>query len=190
MQVEKGIITGHFMSHWGIPKEIRTRNLRGIGEFAILEFAPKGERTTWRYATNGMSSYTQYHPDELVNVRSEIYGCTRSQSLWIDDLLAAIAAYPYDYNTYLSEGDTINVGQPIDREGSCFTAILLARPGLCDSETLGLVKARLDNVLIQQVIGILPAEAEFAERHGGKTLWEKLAKEGDLTLDRNRPPVV
>lgn len=190
MQNEKGIITGHFMSHWGIPKEIRTRKLGGIGEFAILEFAPKGERTTWRYATNGMSSYTQHHPDGLVNVRCEVYGCTMEKMAWIDDLLVAIATYPLDYNTYLAEGDTIGAGQPIDRDRSCFTAILLARPGLCDPETVGLVNGISDNVLVHQIIGILPTEAEFAEQCGGNSLWEKLAKEGDPMLDRNRLPVV
>ena len=58
---EKGVITAHFIFHWGVPKEIRPRKLPGIGELAILEFAPKGVRLTWRYATNGMSSYIQHH---------------------------------------------------------------------------------------------------------------------------------
>jgi hypothetical protein len=189
MQDEKGIITGHFMSHWGVPKEIRPRKLPGIGKFAILEFTPMGQRATWRYATNGMSSYTQ-HPDGFVKVRTEVYGCTKEKATWVDDLLAAIATYPLDFTTYFAEGDTINVGKPIDRDGSCFTAILLARPGLFDPATLGLVAGISDNVLVHQVIGILPTEVEFAEQHGGKSLWEKLAKNGDLVLDESRLPVV
>jgi len=191
MQNEKGIITGHFMSHWGVPKEIRPRKLPGVGDFAILEFAPRGTRTTWRYATNGMSGYAQNYPDGLVKVRTELYGSTKEKAAWVDDLLAAIATYPLDFTTYLTEGDTINVGQPIDRRGSRFTGILLARPGLSDPETVGLVAGIPENVLVHQVVGILPSEAEFAEQLGGKALWERLAKNGDLLLDDDsRLPVV
>src|SRR5580704_9632420 len=172
MQHDKGIVTGHFISHWGVPTEIRPRKLPGIGECAILEFAPRGTRATWRYATNGMSSYAHNHPDGIVMVRTELYGSTKEKAAWVDDLLAAIATYPLDFKTYLAEGDTINVRQPIDRHSSRFTAILLAAPGRSDPETVGLVDRMPEKVLVHQVVGILPSEADFAEQHGGKPLWE------------------
>jgi hypothetical protein len=191
MQNDNGIITGHFISHWGVPKAIRPRALQGISEFAILEFAPRGTRETWRYATNGMSSYAQDHPDKLLRIRTELYVCTKQQATWADDLLAAMATYPLDYTTYLGEGDTINVGQPLDRRSSAFTAVLLAGPGLVDPGTLGLVGGMSDNVLVHQVVGVFPAEAEYAEKHSGSSLWERLAKNGDLLLDDDsRLPVV
>jgi hypothetical protein len=190
MQNNKGIITGHFMSHWGVPKEIRPLRLAKISEFAILEFAPRGERKTWRYATNGMSNYAQCHPDRAVKIRSEVYGCTNEAVTWVNDLLAAISSYPLDFQTYFGEGDTINVGQPIDRNRSCFTAILLAPPGLCDSPSVGLVGEITDPILVHQVIGILPSEVSFAEQFGGRSLWERLAIIGSCALDADRPPIV
>lgn len=183
MENEKGIVTGHFISHWGVPKEIRPRTLPGVGDFAILEFAPSGTRTTWRYATNGMSSYAHNYPDGLVHVRTELYCSTKEEATWVDALLAAIATYPLDFTTYLAEGDTINIGQPIDRHHSRFTGIFLARPGLSDPEAVGLVTAMPANVLVHQVVGILPSEAEFAEQQGGKALWERLVRNGDLLID-------
>src|SRR5262245_22525065 len=190
MKHDKGIVTGHFMSHWGVPTDIRPRRLPGIGELAILEFAPRGTRTTWRYASNGMSSYTQNHPDGLVKIRTEIYGSTKGKVAWVDELLAAIATYPLDCTTYLAEGDTINVGQSVDRHSSRFTAILLARPGACDPETVGLVGGMSENVLVQQVVGIFPSEADFAEQHGGKSLWELVKSSSLLLDDDSRLPVV
>src|SRR5690348_9347548 len=102
MQGDKGVITGHFLSHWGIPKDIRPRSLQTIGDFAILEFAPQRGRASWRYATNGMSSYTQYYPDGPVKVRTELYTCSNERKPWVDDLLAAIATYPLDFKTHLA----------------------------------------------------------------------------------------
>jgi hypothetical protein len=137
-----------------------------------------------------MSNYAQSYPDGLLQVRTELFGCTKQHAIWVDDLLAAIATYPLDYSTYLSEGDTIDVGQPIDRRGSKLTGVLLAPPGVDDPETVGLVGGISGNVLVHQVVGILPEEAEFAKEHGGKRLWERLAKNGPLLLDDDlRVPV-
>jgi hypothetical protein len=190
MHFDKGIVTGHFIAHWGVPNDIIPRKLTGIGEFAILEFAPRGRRTTWRYASNGMSSYAQTYSDGLATIRTELYGVTGGKALWVCDLLAAIATYPVDFKTYLTEGDTIKVGQPIDRHGSRFTAVMLARPGLGDPETLGIMGRMPEGVFVQQVVGIWPSEAAFAEEHGGKSLWRRLANMGDLSLDEDRVPVI
>jgi hypothetical protein len=170
MQDDKIIVTEQYIFHWGVPKEIHPRKLARINEFAILEFAPRGPRSSWRYATNGMSSFVQHHPDEVVKVRTELFGATKERAAWVEDLLAGIATYPLDFATYLSEGDTINVGQPIDRNKSRFTAILLAGPGHIDLETVGLVGGMPESVLIHQVVGIFSSEANFAEEHGGKAL--------------------
>ncbi len=190
MPNEKGIITGHFVAHWGVPKEIRPQKARGIHEFAVLEFAPRGKRDTWRYATNGMSSYVQAHPDEDVRVRTEIYAGTRDRAIWVDALFAAIAAYPQDYNTYLAEGDTIDVGQAIDQAQSCYAGVLCAAPGPIDPPTIGLVGGLAQNVLVHQVVGLLPVEIQYAARHGGKVLWEHLVNMGKTLLDVKRKPVV
>jgi hypothetical protein len=105
-------------------------------------------------------------------------------------LLTGIACYPHDYSTCFAEGDTLNVGQPIDRASSPFTGILLAPPNPIDPETLGLVAGIAENVLVHRVIGILPSEIEFAEQNSGKVLFERLVKTGDLLLDVKRTAAV
>jgi len=182
-------VTAHFIHHWGVPTDIRPQSVRGQ-QIAILEFGPKGKRKTWRYATTGMSRDPQAHPDPAVKVRTEIYVCTKEKAAWVDDLLTGIACYPHDYSTYFAEGDTLGVGQPLDRASSPFTGILLAPPNPVDPETLGLVAGIADNVLVHRVVGILPDEIEFAEQHGGKALVERLANAGDLPLDIKRKSVV
>jgi len=183
MADERGIITGHFIAHWGVPAEIRPRSVAGIGELAILEFSPRGGRATWRYATNGMSKCAQPGSPANVDVRTEVYACTSERIEWIDALLAAIVSYPWDHATYLAEGDTINVGQPIDRRESCYTGILLAPPGPADPPTVGLIGGLRDDVLVHQVIGVLPDEIVHAMRHGGKELWMRLLRRGEPVLD-------
>jgi len=189
MSNESGIISGHLITHWGVPAAIRPRNTPGIETFAILEFAPRGARKTWRYATNGMSTYLQAHPDHRIQVRTELYACTSQRTPWVDSLLAAIATYPKDYATYLAEGDTIDVGQPIDRGSSCYTGILLAPPGPCDPLTLGLVGGLSENVLVHQVVGLLPNEVRYAQQNGGRALWVRLARCGEAVLDEVRTSV-
>lgn len=184
----KGLVTGHYITHWGVPSKISPLSARGIEAFAVLEFAPKWPRKTWRYATNGMSSYLQCYTDEHVNVRTELCASSKDRADWIQDLLMAMASYPIDYDTYFAEGDTIDVGQSIDRKSSCFTGILIAQP---EPSTLGLVSGIAENVLVHQLVGLLPSEVRFAEEHGdGMVLWQKLINESDHLLDVKRLSVV
>lgn len=180
-------ITGHFLAHWGLVSGIRPRKVRGFEEFAILDFAPTPSRLSHIYATNGMSAYAQHGPKEEITLRTELYGCCKESAPWVDDLLAGLATYPRDYATCLCEGDTIAVGQPIDRRNSRFTGILLAPPSL---PTLGTVADLPYTVLVHEVVGILADELEFAIKHGGPALWEKLKEQGELYLDEDRPSVV
>jgi len=182
----QGIITAHFIAHWGVPSDIRPREVRGAKPFAILEFGPRGARRTWRYATNGMSNCLQQHPDSRMKVRTELLACTTEKVGWIDDLLGGIAAYPNDYSTYLAEGDTIEVGQPLDQDVSCFTGVLLAPPGPLDSSTLGMIGDLEENILVHQVVGLLRPELDYVREHSGKRLWEQLVKFGEPVLDRPR----
>jgi len=186
--MDKGNITRHFISHWGVPSNIFPLSARGIEAFAVLEFAPKGSRRSWRYATNGMSSYRQCYPDEHISVRTELYTSTNHRADWVLDLLMAMASYPIDCQTYFAEGDTVNVGQSIDQKLSCYTGILIAPP---QPPTLGLVSSMQEKVLVHQLIGLLPTEVQFSEEHcGGKTLCQKLITETELLLDVARSPIV
>ena len=82
MPIDKGTITGHFMAHLGVPSNIRPRQVNPFGDFAILEFAPKGTRNTWRYAANGMSCRTQVK-DQRGSVRTEAYLSSQHQLPWV-----------------------------------------------------------------------------------------------------------
>lgn len=175
-------VAAHYIAHWGVPTDIRPRHLSGIGPFALFEFPPRGTRRTWRYATNGMSALVQTPPEGGRAPRTELYACTSQRTPWVDDLLGAIASYPHDYGTSLSEGDTIGVGQPIDRSCSCFTGILLAPPGPME-RTIGLVGSVPEDILVHQVVGILPSELRFARHRGGGELWSRLVNLGELLLD-------
>lgn len=186
----RGIVTSHFIAFFGVPTEIRPRAVRGIGEVAILEFAPAGNRKTWRYATNGMSAYLQRHPDPRVHVRTEVYATTCHRQGWVDDLLLAVAAYPYDCDTYLAEGDSVNVGQPIDRRVSPYTGILLIPPGPHDASNLGLVGGVVENILVHQVVGLLPSEVELAAQGNGKRLSDAIRAADELSLDAHRAKIV
>lgn len=189
MSESQGVVTTHFISHWGVPNEIRPRELRNEKAFAVLEFAPHGARRTWRYATNGMSSYRQQHPSLRHGVRTELFACTAKRITWIDDLLGAIANYPHDCSTYLAEGDTIEVGQPLDRGTSCFTGVLLASPGPLDPSTLGVVGGLAEDVLVHQVVGLLESELVYVREHSGKQMWGQLVKFGEPVLDRPREDI-
>jgi Suppressor of fused protein (SUFU) len=114
MPIDKGAITGHFLAHCGVPTNIRPRQVNPFGDFARLEFAPKGTRALWRYATNGMSGRTQL-TDERGTVRTELYTCSQDRIPWVDELLTVIATYSFLNETYLSEFDTIDAQQPIDQ---------------------------------------------------------------------------
>jgi hypothetical protein len=180
----KGIITAHFIAHWGVPTAIYPQG-ETSPELAILEFAPRTERNSWRYVTNGMSSCIQVN-----DLRTEIYACSRRHLTWIHGLLAAIAEYPTDYNTCIAEGDTIAVGQPVDRNTSPFTGVLFVAPDPIDSPTVGLVGGVPEKILVHRVVGLLPSELKFAEGHGGKELCVRLAHGEEPLIDEKRAPVV
>jgi hypothetical protein len=137
-----------------------------------------------------MSSCVQAHPDQDLMVRSELYACTRGKAAWVDDLLAALATYPIDHGTYLAEGDTISVGQPIDRSRSGYTGVLLAPPDPYDPPTIGLVSGLCESVLVHQVVGLFENEIRYAKEHGGKTLWRRIVAHGQPLLDLERKAVM
>lgn len=189
MNGDPGNITTHFISHWGVPKAIRPIKAKGISSLAILEFGPTGNRPTWYYATNGMSSYIQPQSISAIKVRTEVFAATSKMVEWIDDLLTALALYPLQNSTYIAEGDTIEVGQPIDRKNSFYTGVLFAPPCVDNSSTLGLVGGASDDILVHQVIGLFPSELNYAKRFTGMELWARLEKLGKMNLDLSREKV-
>ncbi len=182
-------VTGHFILHWGVPKDIHVRRPLADGaDLAVVEFPPDGDRRSYRFATNGMSGILQAGEP---GVRTELYGCSRNSHPWVIELLDALARYPMRHRTYLSEYDTIFVG-PIDRSQSPFTAILLAPPGPAERDTLGAVATDYaEPTLVHQVVGIFEEECELAIEKSGEELWRRLSLSVDtLELDVARRSIV
>jgi hypothetical protein len=182
-------VAGHFVVHWGVPRELHLRRPLSDGvDLAIMEFPPGRERATYRFATNGLSGMPQDSGD--VSVRTELYACSRGSHPWVIELLDALARYPMRHKTCFSEYDTISVG-PIDRDRSPFTAILLAPPGADEKDTLGAIATDYTEVpLVHQVVGIFEDECELAIDEGGEELWQRLSALGrGLALDAERQSI-
>lgn len=181
--------TGHYIVFWGVPGEIHVRKELGTSSLAILEFPPRSGRSTWRYATNGMSEYVQTY--EGTTSRTELFACTSRKLSWVVSLLDALARYPSQEQTLLGAFDTVAVGQPIDRDSSAFSAVLLAPPHL-EADALGVMAGLTDEPIhISHVIGIFESECAFAVENGGAALYARLRAHGSsFLLDALRTPVV
>ena len=190
MEQNSGIITSHYIFHWGVPSDIHPLRLAQIPKFAIFGFSPTSTRQSWRYATNGMSSYVQSERSREIHVKSEIFVRSRNKLNWIYGLLSAVATYPLDYNTSIVENDTIDVGQPIDRDESKLTGLLITAPGPDECESLGVIAHNNENILVHEIIAVYPSELEFAKSHGGAALAKLIVSYGDCLIDGNRPSVV
>lgn len=185
----KKAITAHFITHWGVPRHIHVQE-PGPVELAVLEFGPRAQRQTFRFATNGMSAYIQFY--QAKGYRTELYTTSRSDAPWIIQLLVAIAKYPVLQETRVGEFDTIPVSGPIDQDSSQFTAVLIAPPGPEETETLGaILDVFPEPILVHQVVAITDRELSFAIEHGGEKLWKRLIDLGrPLLLDEIRPEAV
>jgi hypothetical protein len=182
-------VAGHFLVHWGVPKDLHLRRPLADGlDLAIMEFPPGSGRKTHRFATNGMSGIAQQSGEG--DVRTELYACSRGSHPWIVELLDALARYPMRHHTCFREHDTISVG-PIDRDRSPFTAILLAPPSPEEKDTLGAIATDYaEATLVHQVVGIFDDECEFAIEEGGEELWRRLsALRAAVALDAERKSV-
>lgn len=179
-------VTGHYIAHWGVPREVRVAGHAGW-EVAVLEFHPGDRLDGYRYATNGMHEYPQQYGDR--SFRTELYVATRQPCTWVEPLLRALVPYPQQPNTALGTYDTLAVGGPVDRAHSSLTALLFAPP---DPASLALVGgATSEPVILHRVVGLTERECRFAMEQGGEALWERLRGSGSpLYLDEPRAEVV
>jgi hypothetical protein len=135
-----------------------------------------------------MSESPQRH--ETGHIRTELIACSTLRAVWIISLLDALARYPFSHDTYFSEFDTIPIGQPIDRNRSPFSAILLVQPNEGELASLGTIDIALDEtIFVLQVIGIYDTECDFAVERGGEALYSELRARASLRLDDLRKAV-
>lgn len=175
--------TAHYVSHWGVPQDIHIRESIDSFDFAILEFPPRKNRKTWRFATNGMSEVLQI--GESFTTRTELYVCSQYKDEWCIDLLDKLARYPKHFETYFGEFDTLE----FERSDSRFSGIMLAPPEPEDPDECGFISQLFpDQILIYRIVCLFPEELEFAISHGGEALWSRLLALGvPLLTDVDRP---
>lgn len=180
--------TGHFITHWGVPKEIHPRKPLAGCELAVMEFSPRRDGEKWRYATNGMSE--QLQTADSVGVRTELVAYTLNHHGWVVDLLDALCRYPIQNATYFSEYDTVPIGQPIDRGVSKFSGVLLAPLPTGEPPSLPSMWGLFpEPVSLLTVIGIYDSECDIAAVEGGKHLFDLLDSIECVCLDTKREPI-
>jgi hypothetical protein len=186
----KQAITLHFMTYWGVPREIDVQEQPRL-DLAVLEFGPRAafdprkERQTYRFATVGMSECVQLHCGK--GHRTELYASARSSARWIVKFLTAAAEYPRLHKEAFVEFDTLPVADPTD--AFPFGGLLIAPPGPDDDETVGaVIGVTPEPLLVHEIIGITDRELDFGIEHGGEALWNRLRGLGcPLLLDEKRP---
>lgn len=184
--LRKGV-TGHLIAHWGVPCRIHPPESESLG-VAVLEFAPGGRLSSWRYATNGLSAFRL--PTGKGGARMELFASTEGSCPWAIDLLRALVKYAVGRNVYLGEGDTIPVERPIDRDRSPYTALFIAPPAETEAVSLGAARCAGEVVFFHQVIGAYRGELDLARQAGIEVVWERLAVRGsEPLLDVARPPL-
>ncbi|MBW3624157.1 MAG: suppressor of fused domain protein [Armatimonadetes bacterium] len=180
-------ITGHFIYHWGVPAQIHVQR----DDLAVLEFAPQGNRKTFRFATNGMSRSIQ--PSGDLCYRTEVYVCANSPAPWMIDLLKSTAEYPEQHRTHFLEGNTIPVKFPLPSTDFPFQALLIAPPEPSDPPTIGAIcdSSSGETIFIHQLIGITQNELAYAMLKGSERLLHRLVSLGEpLLIDKARQEAV
>lgn len=181
--------TAHFMTQWGPPAEVHVRSTGFAPQLAVLEFPPRGARTHFRFATNGLSEL------ELGSMRErvELYASTRLRALWAVDLLVQLCRYAVEYEVHLSEGDSLPAGRPIDGAQSPFFGLLLVAPEVCgDSPSLGAIPGLWQKPpLVHKVVGLYSEELSVAADGGSDFLVRRLTDlKKSLSLDESRAAVI
>jgi len=166
----------------------------------VFEFAPTETRSSWLYATSGLSNPSEQDPSEfgeskLSGFGSELVLEAGLQADWAVRALSQLLAYdillahgrfgefePLHYGARVPLGGSINGGS--DSE-VCFVAI--ARPTHFEA-AFQLDSGRVD---LLQVVGITGSERDWAKQHGTEDLVTLLAEQGAFPVtDPSRRSVV
>jgi Suppressor of fused protein (SUFU) len=178
-------VAAHYAQVWGragapVPPPPSPRRHELPDEFAILEFAPYGERQMWTYATCGMSQSDDQLPLEL-----HLFSSDASRELV--ELLTAVAHY-HRTGSPLAVGHTVNFGKPWLDDSACDHG-LVSLPYLDGPELENLRLPEGPTVKFDWLIPITPAEVDFKKANGLEALEERMEEAGFNYLDPNRPSV-
>jgi len=144
----------------------------------VLTFPPTNERTTWLYATSGMSNAFDSEIEEWSGLGVEYILETAEKSDWAADKLARlmtfnllIAAGHYKDQSDLRVGSVVRLGLPVDGNENCILRNFIALSPCTTTPEFQLVTGKVE---LLQMIAISDAEAEFADQEGHDALAQKL----------------
>ena len=164
---------------------------------AVIEFAPARPRTSWLYATSGLSdAWDAESPNAMApaGLGCEFVLETRAQSPWAIVRLQQLTAFQiliahgrFPDRKALDDFDRVPLRASPGPEASALTWLMLAPP------TGFPRKARLQSGFFNffQVVGISEAEAAYARAEGGEELWKLLQVYSFFPVtDPHRPSVL
>lgn len=173
-------IANHYSARWLTPPihiPFRAGSISELpGGFAVLAFAPHGNRKMWTYATGCMSQEDDTEPLEL-----HIFCAERDDS--IAELLTATAHY-HRTGHRLAIWDTVNFGRPWPVSSLCDHG-LLSLPYL-DGPALEWFSLEGSRIRFLWMIPVTRMEVAFARKEGIEKLEERFESSKFNYLDISR----
>ena len=183
MNAYQEALLAHYVRQWAAEAAVlatqRTSVLHVPATFRVLEFAPTLVRSSWTYATCGMSSAEAPFLLEL-----HLFSAQRSAELV--DLVTAVAHYHQTAHA-LGLGHTVNFGVPW-QPGSACSYGLVSLPYL-DGPALEKMTYQSREVHCLWLVPITQAERDFKAVHGVEALEDLFEKAGLDYLNSTRTSV-
>lgn len=162
---------------------------------SVISFPPTAERSTWLYATSGMSNAFDSQIEEWSGLGVEFILEVAEQAHWAQDKLSRlmvfnllIAAGHYREQSDLTRGSIVRLGVPVTDEVECQLTNFIALQPTNHPKEFALVTGKVEFL---QMIAITDDEADFAEKKGHELLAQKLKDAGYLpSINPNRSSVV
>lgn len=179
------LVQAHYTRLWGAGTRILAapaspRRHELPEEFAVIEFAPHGERNMWTYATRAMSQLGDARPLEL-------HMFSPQMAPELAELLTAVAHY-HRTGSPLGVGHTVNFGRPWLDDSSCDHG-LVSLPYL-DGPTLENLELPDGQVIkFDWLVPVTPAEVQYKKDHGLEAFEGRLEQAAFNYLDPQRPSV-
>jgi len=161
----------------------------------VISFPPTAARSTWLYATSGMSNAFDSQVEEWSGLGVEFILETNAPAPWaVGKMLRLmafnllIAAGHYKDQSDLTFGSIVRLGEPVTGEDNCCLMNFIALKPSGTARDFTLVTGKVE---LLQMVAISDAEADFAEKEGFEALAEKLAEAATLeAIDTDRKSVV
>lgn len=177
-------IRNHYDIAWGCRGTVKPF-LKGPGsdlgaDFAVLEFAPRGDRRMWTYATCCMSRQSDESPIEL-----HVFSADKSEE--IVELLVVVAHY-HRTGARLDLWHTVNFGKPWRGRSLCSFG-LISLPYLDGPDVQSMTADSGKSVNFYWMIPVTFAEVQYKKENGIEALESRLEEENFNYLDLGRASV-